>query len=136
MSVYHTPRCRIDWTNVRNNGVDRDVVDWSSGPTPLTLSFGLEFDPDLYRQAHQFHFYFPLPGASGHWWGTMNQLPGGGYIWVSMSWEDAGRALDRRRGPILYRPHAEFVIRGALNEYAVAEEDHYIFGEGTAHGGG
>ncbi len=137
MSVYHTPRCRITWTNVRSAGVDRDVVVWHS---PLILSFGLEFDPAIRRQARWFGIRFGLFSlgrafiGGGAWTAPMNQLPGGssGKIWVSMTWNDGSDVLHYTQEPILYRPSVWFQVIGASDgsdyEFAVAEEDHYIFG--------
>jgi hypothetical protein len=104
----------------------------------LILSFGLEFDPAIRRQASQFAIRFDLfprgdAVVGGYWYGPMNQLPGGtsGSIWVSMTWTTAGRALDwHGTGAVLYRPSVHFNIGGgAIDEFAVAEEDHYIFVE-------
>jgi hypothetical protein len=104
----------------------------------VTLSFGLEFDPALRRQASGFQLQFylfalgrPFWGGDA-WTGPMNQLPGtSGRIWVSMTWQNGGDALRYAEEPMLYRPSASFVVpagSGENYEFAVAEEDHYIFG--------
>lgn len=134
MSVYHTPRCRITWTNVHSGGVNSDFVPWH---LPLTLFFGLEFDPALRALARSFELRFDLfePGHSfvggGTRWGGINQLPGTtGRIWLAKTFEHTGQALDYRWGTILYRPSMHFSIgtgRSERIEFAVAEEDHYIY---------
>jgi hypothetical protein len=62
----------------------------------------------------------------------MNQLPGtSGRIWVSKTWRYGSDALHYTLEPILYRPSVSFAIQagsGEDYEFAVAEEDHYIFG--------
>jgi hypothetical protein len=79
VSVYHTPRCRITWTNVHSDGVDRDVV---MPDRPLTLFFGLEFDPAFRAQASGFRLQFALltlgrfGAVGGVWEGPIDQLPG------------------------------------------------------------
>jgi hypothetical protein len=133
VSVYHSPRCRIDWTEVRSDGVVRDVV---IPDRPLTLSFGLEFDLAIRGQASSFNLGFSLftlgsYSGGGLWTGPLFQLPGStGNIWVSKTWRVATDATPGIvvRGPLLYRPSASFLIPELTgdNEFAVAEEDHYI----------
>jgi len=138
MTVYHTPRCRIIWTNVVSDGVDRDVV---NPLRPLTLYFGLEFDNNIRYQGGYFALRFTLitpygGDARGTTWGgyTPTQFPGsGGNIWVSMSWAEAKNATGgATRSLWNYQPSVHFSIippGGGFtgdDEFAVAEQDHYI----------
>jgi hypothetical protein len=133
VSVYHSPRCRITWTNVEGDGVDRDVVD---AHQPMTVYVGLNFDNNLRRERGWWSLHFTLiqntDGAvSGPWWQEqLGQLPGTtGNIWMGWSWSEAHNAVDDLGGVLLFRPtlRISFYNRPATEfEYAVAEEDHYI----------
>jgi hypothetical protein len=133
VSVYHTPRCRITSTNVHSDGVDTDVVGWNR---PLTLFFDLEFDPALRGQAHTFYLGFVLESLGSGWTGggyrsgPMYQLPGTtGRIWVSKTLTSVGTVVGfpAHLGHILYRPRVSFYLGDYEVEFAVAEEDHYIY---------
>jgi hypothetical protein len=140
VTVYHSPRCRIGWTNVVSDGVDRNVV---IPDRPLTLFFGLEFDNNIRFQGGEFYLRWVLIHAvSGqiysHLWSgwTPTQMPSaGGNIWVSTTWSQATILTNGARGMFLYQPRASFWIippGGGFSgddEFAVAEEDHYILFE-------
>jgi len=150
MDRYHSSGCRITWTDVHSGRARSNVAarNWD-----LTLTFGLEFYPSLRRDANWFEAHFLLKSLGGGWihdevWTVpINQLPGGtsGSIWLSMWWPSSGWALDWNTGPFLWRPHVAFqlpqlisesspfspppfgVSRAFIYEFAVAEEDHYIW---------
>jgi hypothetical protein len=128
------------WTNVHSAFVDRDVVI----PNQIfTLFFGLQFDVNLRAQPSWWSMHFTLfPDGQGPplgmtWTGWISQLPGNpfGNIWLSATWNPATNATGGRRGLFLYQPRAVFQTigpGGALtgdDEFAVAEEDHYIIFE-------
>jgi hypothetical protein len=101
----------------------------------LTLFFGLTFDNNIrWAGAGLFILEFHLisPGGiagGGYWTGPFGQLPGNtGDIWVSKTWNVATDAFRRYAGTFLYRPSATFRLGlTGDDEFAVAEEDHYIY---------
>jgi hypothetical protein len=139
VSVYHSPRCRITWTNVISDGVDRDVIVPSF---PVSFLFGLDFDNALRGERGTFNFVFDLHETRYgnrilYWWsGQLSQIPGsGGSIWLSVSSPNLYQLFngDAPSGPALYQPWAQFDLWGqrgpwdGLDEFAVPEEQHWIY---------
>jgi hypothetical protein len=133
---FHSPGARIMWMDVHCGGVNRDVAVPNQS---LRLLFGLQFDNSLRIRSGYFYlgFYLYQDGSrsGGTWSGwTSTQMPAsGGNIWVSYSWSQATHATGGRHGLLLYRPQVIFNTWGAGggltgdDEFAVAEEDHYIY---------
>lgn len=133
MSVFHTPRCQIRWTQVMQGSRANVAVANQS----FALSFGLSLDPQIWLSPGFFTIHhtvleegdiiatWPVQGS------TQTDLGGRGSanIWVSQFFWTAATATGNRSGVFLYRPTIRFGIWGPgmttiTNEFAVAEEDH------------
>ena len=134
MSVFHSPRCQIRWTQVMQ-GSRANVAVWNLS---FALSFGLSLDPQIWLSPGFFTIRHTLLQEGGDviaiWptqGSTQTDLAGRGSanIWVSQFFWTAGFATGNRLGTFLYRPSIQFGIWGAgttptSNEFAVAEEEH------------
>ena len=135
MSVYHTPRCRILWTEVRQGGQPTNVVTYHGD---LELRFGLSLDTAIWYTSGNFFMKFVMLQdgqivANHPWSGWTPHHPGrpNPNIWVSLWWTRASYATNGRFGVFLFQPSVHFSMWGPggapiPSEFAVAEQDHYF----------
>jgi hypothetical protein len=150
VAVRRTPLLEIPWTNVVTEGVDRDLVRWST--SDLTLFFELNIGLDLFDNGFRFLANFQIVEISSgrianHYWdGTLDALPHAPGLWLSWSFTyalDAGIYNSRYGsawgsfgdGCYLFRPYfmvwvsqpssTQFLSPAGLSEYAVAD-DHFL----------
>ena len=150
MATLRTPFLEIPWTNIVTEGVDRDLVRWST--SDLTLFFGLNIDLSLFDNAFRFLANFQIVEVasgrtSNHYWnGPLDALPRAPGLWLSWSFTyalEAGVYNSRygsSYGPFgdgcyLFRPYfmvwvsqppsTQFLSPAGRSEYAVADE-HFL----------
>jgi hypothetical protein len=133
MAVLHTPRCRINWTNVAQGARQDRVKPYES----FALNFGMTWDPNIRISAGQFNFHFTIFDENGVlvydwiWKGwTPTELPSlPANCWLSHWWPQAIYATGRG-GFFQFRPSVYFQMggigQGWWDEFAVAEEDHFF----------
>jgi len=149
--ITHTQGLEIPWTNIVTEGVDRDVVRWSTND--LTLFFGLSIDQALFGSAFRFLANFQIVEvASGathntYWNAPLDALPNAPSLWLSYSFTyafDAGVANSRYGGGdygpsgdgcYLFRPYFmvwvsqppsnQLLYPAGKSEYAIGE-DHFL----------
>jgi len=135
MSVYHTPRCRILWTEVYQGGRPTNVVTYYGD---LQLFFGISWDTAIWYTSGNFFIKFGMLQdgqivASHLWSGWTPHLTSRPYpnFWIRMGWNRASDATNGRWGVILFQPSVHFSMWGPggapfPSEFAVAEQDHYL----------
>jgi hypothetical protein len=141
--IYHTPRCRITWTNVAS-GPTSNVVDTDSVKLyqPLHLFIGADIDPSVYLTAGYFWFACNVYNTKGElrssdWTGwTATDLPRlpGGSGWYSWYFPRAIDFVRDFREVFLFRPSIHFSMWGPggtgispiPDEFAIAEAPHYF----------
>jgi hypothetical protein len=134
MGQFHSPLCRIDWTNV-THGAQRFAFD---GSKPLNLLFGLRFDPAFWTSFDSAVYTIELQvfqtgfvRAVHSRYGEIADLPGAPAenIWLGMSFGKARQATGSWTGLFMFRPQIWFSRFGPgpsyiPGEFAVAPEDH------------
>jgi hypothetical protein len=124
-----TPGVRIDWTNIKTQGVDRDVLRWDGDDLELTM--GVTLDQVLVRKPFQINWRL-IRTSDGHvfnypvsYYGGVSGTAFGIYLWWSQA-KYAGVS----EGLFLFKPYifflqaAEITVFGE-SQFAVAD-DHYF----------
>jgi hypothetical protein len=135
MSPFHTPRCRIVWTEIYSGGVLRDLVVRDQS---LELRFGWEVDPTLITTPGYFVLRFQLtaqpypdgPQFDSRWWvssGLLSTLPGSSlYSWAL--WNLASDLVsDPDATYFLFEPRLYINIPGvSTDQFAFSEVPHHL----------
>jgi hypothetical protein len=139
MSGFHTPLCRIAWTEAYSGGVLQDVivpgrsldlrVGWDVAPTLLTSPGYWTFSFDLIAQPYPVGPQFASVTVSGGL-GFLRNLPGTG-MFTRVTWSTAnGFVTDPDATYFLFRPHLYINLPGiGTDQFAFPEVPHYLLWE-------
>ena len=134
MSIFHTPKCRIHWTDVMQGNTHNQAVSTAS----FMLKFDFSLDPSIWYTAGYFSADFAIlqddrrigGAVFGGWTATDLPCRPAPELWLSYWWSRAANATNQRSGLFIFRPTIRFTMWASgtpiPGEFAVAEEDHYF----------
>jgi hypothetical protein len=142
MSTFHTPRCRIRWTAVHNQGIDRNVVVHDQ---VTTFWIGVWLDPTLKATPGYAVFEFRVVSVpqqyqsqevyTQNWLTLTPNLPWVGDCEYNMTFSKATNLTNGQGGWFMYEPRISIVLPGgpSMQQFAYPEAPHYILIAGAPY---
>jgi hypothetical protein len=131
-ATVRTPGASIDWTNIKTQGTDRDVLRWDGDDLELTL--GATLDQGLVGKPFQINWRL-IRTSDGHVFNYPVNYYGGvsGTTFATWLWWPRAKDAGVSEGLFLFKPYVYFLQAREIevfgqSEFAVAD-DHYFLVE-------